>query len=150
MTARAGGDVIYAADVNTRIKTTTRTSDTSTVTSTETVADSVTASLVNGEKYRVTWMVGYTSSVAGDTVILRLREDTVSGTQMNLARGDVRLTNGAGSRWQLKFEAEYTATATGSKTFVGTFLRGSGTGNVNIEADPNYPSYLYVDLIVGN
>lgn len=150
MTARAGGDVIYAADVNTRMATTIRTSDTSTVTTTETVADSVTASLVSGEKYRVRWAVGYTSDTAADTVFLRLRQDNVSGTVMTLVRGDNRVTNGAGSRWVAEVEAEYTAAATGSKTFVGTYVRASGSGNVKVVAAATYPTYLYVDLIVGN
>lgn len=150
MTARAGGDVIYAADVNTRIKTTTRTSDTSTVTTTETVSDTVVASLVSGEKYRVKWVAGYTSDVAGDTLFLRLREDSVSGTVMTLVRADVRVTNGAGSRWVAIAEVEYTAGATGSKTFVGTYVRASGTGNVKVTAGAGLPTYLYVDLVVGN
>jgi hypothetical protein len=150
VTARAGGDVIYAADVNTRIATTPRTSDTSTVTTTETVSDTVTASLVSGEKYRVRWVVGYTSSVASDTLFLRIREDNVSGTAISLVRATVPTTNGAGSRWVEAVEAEYTAVATGSKTFVGTYVRASGTGNVKVAADATTPTYLYVDLIVGN
>ena len=150
MTARAGGDVIYAADVNTRIATTIRTSDTSTVTSTETIADSAAASLVSGEKYRVKWDVGYTSDTTADTVFLKIREDNVSGTVLTLVRGDVRVTNGAGSRWKTTAEAEYTAVATGSKTFVGTYVRASGSGAVKIVAAATYPTYLTVDLVVGN
>lgn len=144
----AAGDPISAADVNVRIATTTRTSDTSTVTTTETVADSVTATLVNGRKYRVRYIAGYSSSVADDTVFLRLREDSVSGTQMAIFRGHSHLTNGAGSRWVANFEAEYTASASASKTFVATYVRASGTGNVSVNAGATYPTLLYIERIV--
>lgn len=149
MSAVAAGDPIYASDVNTRLGTTTRTSDTSTVTTVETVSDSVVVTLVAGKKYRVRWVVGYTSDTAADTVFLRLREDSVSGTVICLARGDVRVTNGAGSRWVEYPEAEYVATASGSKTFVGTYVRASGSGNVKVTATSALPTYLYVELING-
>lgn len=144
----ASGDPISAADVNVRIATTARTSDTSTVTTTETVADTVVASLVSGRKYRVKWIAGYNSSVAADTVFLRLREDSVSGTQMAIFRGYSHLSNGGGSRWVAVFEAEYTASSTAAKTFVGTYVRASGTGNVSINAGATYPTLLYVERIV--
>jgi hypothetical protein len=145
----AAGDPIYAADVNERIATMTpRVADTSTVTTTETVADTITATLVNGYRYRIRWIPGYTSSVAGDSVFLRLREDSVSGTQMTVVRGYSPLTNGGGSRWVAVVEAEYTASASASKTFVGTFNRASGTGNVNIAAGATYPTLLYIERIV--
>lgn len=144
----AAGDPISAADVNIRVQTTTRVSDTSTVTTTETTADSVTATLVNGRRYRVRWIVGYNSSVADDTVFLRIREDSSSGTQMAIYRGHNHLSNGGGSRWVANFEAEYTASASASKTFVGTYVRASGTGNVSVVAGATYPTLLYIERIV--
>jgi hypothetical protein len=145
----ASGDPLSNDDIERRVGTTTRTSDTSTVTTTETVADSVTAFLVAGRTYRVRWVVGYTSDVAGDSLFLRVREDTVSGTVMAVSRGYSPLTNGAGSRWVVVAEAEYTPGSSASKTFVGTYNRASGTGNVKVTAGTTTPTFLYVDYIRG-
>lgn len=134
------------ARVSNRMATTIRTTDSSAV-SAETQIDTVTASLVSGRIYKVTWDIAYTSSVAADSMFARIREDSVSGTQLTLRRGDIRLTNGAGSGWSLHLEAEYTAVSTGNKTFSGTIARASGTGNVNVVAAATLPAYLYVDYV---
>ncbi len=132
--------------VSNRIATTARTSDSAAV-SAETTVDTVTASLVAGRIYKVTWDGAYTGSVAADTAFARLREDSSSGTQLMLRRLDNRLTNGAGSGWPLHLEAEYTAVSTGNKTFAATIARATGTGNFNVVAAATLPSYLYVDYV---
>jgi hypothetical protein len=142
----AAGDIIYASDVNRRLATTTAIVDTGTVTTVETVAHSVTASLISGKTYTVRWVTGVLSDVAGDSLFLRIREDSVSGTIKALVRADSRLTGGAGTRWPAIVEAEYTAAATGDKTFVGTYVRATGTGNVKVASAATLPSYLYVEL----
>lgn len=143
----AAGDKIPASELNERLATTVRTTDSGTVTTTETIADSVSAVLVSGRRYKIKWSVGYTSSIAADSLFLRIREDNVSGTVASLVRAYSPLTNGAGSRWAAIVEAEYTAVASAAKTFVGTYVRASGTGNVNIAAGVTYPTILSIELI---
>lgn len=126
-----------------------RTSNSASIGGTETTIDSVTAQLVIGRTYKVTWATGYAAGTAGDTVFLRLREDNSTGTQMVIDRRDSRLTSGPGARWGAHVEAEYTALATGSKTFVGTLIVASGAGTAQIIAAATLPSYLYVDYIRG-
>ena len=132
-----------------RIATTIRTSTSSNVSGTETAIDSVTAALVSGRTYRVRWTAGVDADTSGDTVFVRLREDNATGTQLNRLRVDVRLSGGAGTRYDGTIEAEYTATSTGNKTFVGTIILATGTGPCQISASATEPVYLYVDYIRG-
>lgn len=132
-----------------RIATTTRIASSTGVTS-ETVVDSVTASLVAGITYSVTWNPGVDSTVAGDTLLVRLRQDGIAGTQMQRSRVEIPATGGAGTRYIETLYAEFTAAATGSKTFVGTIQRLSGSGSVSVECtDATEPVYLRVDYVSG-
>jgi len=128
-----------------RIATTVRTTNSASFTS-ETLINSVTASLVSGKTYRVKWMVDVASTVAGDLARVRLRQDSVAGTEMQLVN---RLLHGTTTDYQAVLEAEYTAGSTGNKTFVGTVTRQFGTGNLACNANANQPQYLYVDYIRG-
>lgn len=132
-----------------RIGTNIRTSDSGTFTTTETLIDSVTVPLVSGRTYLIRWTVAWGSSVAADTVFGRIRADSVAGTQLQILRVNIPATGGAGTRWNGTIEAEYTATATGNKTFVGTGVRATGTGNINAKGDATFPIYLYVNYIRG-
>lgn len=131
-----------------RLATTTRLGDSGAI-SGETVIDSVAADLVNGKTYRVTWDLGWTSSVAADTAFMRIRENNISGSILTLQRFDARVGNGAGARWAARVEVEYTAVATGSKTFAATLARASGSGNLNVVGGASLPNYLYVEYIRG-
>ena len=128
-----------------RIATTIRTTNTSTFTS-ETVINNVTATLESGKTYRVVWKIGGTSSVTNDVVRFRIREDNISGTQMQLRNAFVPV---ATSAWPVDLEAEFTAASSGSKTFTGTAQRVIGTGNITCTANANEPAYLYVDYVRG-
>lgn len=126
-----------------------RTSSSGNFTTTEGVVDSVTAALVAGRKYEVTWATAVLSSVAADTAFVRLREDSLAGTQMNIMRISIPATGGAGSRFPARITAPYTATTTGNKTFVGTLVRASGTGNITVQAAATYPVEMWVTYISG-
>jgi hypothetical protein len=139
--AKADGSTIS------RIGTVPRTSDSSTTNTTEILVTSVTVPLVSGRTYQIRWNPGIASSVSGDTAFCRIREDSVSGTQLQIMRGHMPVTGGAGTRWPCPVEVEYTAVATGSKTFAATIARISGTGNVFVASSPTYPSYLTVDYV---
>jgi len=128
-----------------RIATTIRTTNTSSFTA-ETLINSVTASLVNGATYRVTWDATVTSSVAADIARSRLRENNISGTQLQLRNIGIP---GTGAGFIMRLEAEYTAVSTGSKTFAATCQRITGTGNLSCNANANEPQYLYVDYLRG-
>lgn len=123
----------------------TSTSSTSSFTTTETVTDTVTASLVNGHTYEVSHSGIWNSSVAGDDVSVRMREDSVSGTAMN--GFDVRCAS-ATRYYGVWVRARYTASATGSKTFVVTGQRMAGSGNIIRAASSANPSLLTVTEVL--
>lgn len=132
-----------------RVGKNTRTADSGTFTTVEAAIDSVTVPLVSGRTYRVRWNVAWAGTLAGDTVFTRLRENNVSGTQLNIIRSEIVATGGAGTRWPATIEADYTAVATGNKTFVGTGIRTSGSGNINAHAGSYFPITMTVDYVEG-
>lgn len=119
------------------------------ITGVEVAIDWITVPLVAGRTYRVRWTAAWGSSVAGDTAFSRLRQDSVAGTLMQIVRVNIAATGGAGTRWDGTVEAEYTATATGNKTFYATGVRATGTGSLTVQGDPTFPVYLTVDYIRG-
>lgn len=111
-------------------------------TTVETVTDSVTATLVAGQRYRVTWDGAFVSTIAGDVVLYRIREDNGAGTVLQSYRTTLSVQNiGFGAH----MEAWYTAAASGSKTFVMAAVRSVGTGTVTRTASATTPSNLYVE-----
>ncbi|HEX6579222.1 MAG TPA: hypothetical protein VF082_12730 [Jiangellaceae bacterium] len=141
----SAGDQLVAGRIpGERINTAIRTAGSASVTTTETIIDTVTAALVSGRTYRITWDFAFTISVATDQHFARIREDNTTGTQLQ----GFRIAPGAtASSYPCHKEAEYTAVSTGNKTFVGTFVRTSGTGNVSSLGAATNPQYLYVDYI---
>ena len=119
-----------------RLATTTRTSASSTFTA-ETVVDSVTASLVSGRKYRIVHASRAQSSVADGYVRGRIREDSISGTIIQI--GQIPTTIAANQSAVLILETEFTAVASASKTFVATMVRQAGTGNITAHAATDTP-----------
>lgn len=128
-----------------RIATTIRTTNTSSFTS-ETVINTVQASLVTGKTYRIRWDADVAGTVTSDLARFRIREDNISGTQLQLKN---RVIQGPGTDYPISLEVEYTAVSTGPKTFALTCLRQTGTGTLACNANANEPSYLYVDYIRG-
>lgn len=139
----SAGEVIKAWH-GARIATTTATSSTATFTTTETITDSVTAALVNGERYLVEFWGRFSTSVAGDNIIVAIREDNVSGTRLNEEERDLVAASMGVAAYM---RAEYTAAATGDKTFVVTGDRVAGTGNITRVAAVTGPALLSVTHI---
>jgi hypothetical protein len=108
------------------------------------VLDTVVAPVVAGRTYRVRHVCAHQSSVAADRVRLRLREDNLTGTQLQL--DNIDLPTGSEIR-QKTLEAEYTADATEDKTFVATSARLAGTGNISSTQSATQPALLYVEFI---
>lgn len=129
-----------------RIATAIATADSANFTA-ETQLMSVTAALVTGRIYRVKVHSRVNSSVSGDRIITRIREDSISGTEIQSTNVPIN-ANGPANGYQDNLEAEFTAVSTGNKTFSYTGER-VGTGNGTLEAATSRPSYLYVDYIRG-
>jgi len=143
----AGETIIAGRIPGERIATNIETSDSGSISTTETVVMSVTAPVVEGRTYRVKAVFNVDGTVSNDTFVARLREDSVSGAQLQVDRVD--LTNPSTNLAAVPLEVEYTADATEDKTFVLCFIRSTGTGSMILAAAGNAPSYLYVDYIRG-
>lgn len=147
MTALAGETIIAGKVPGERIATDTETADSATFTTTETVVMTVVAPLVIGRTYRVTMYGKANSSVGTDDITWRIREDNVTGSEMQSDR--VEVAGSATTGRKISMEVEHTASATADKTFVVTGVRSTGTGNHFLEANSARPVYLYVDYIRG-
>jgi hypothetical protein len=124
------------------------TSDSSTFTTTETEVASRQVPLVSGRTYRVKFTGGWNSTVLGDAVTVRLREDSSSG---NLLDSGTLLTTLVSASRGAKgpLEAPYTATATGDKTFKVTGQREAGTGQCRMAAATSRPAIFEVLYVSG-
>jgi hypothetical protein len=143
------GETIIAGKVpGERIATDIVTSNSGGIGSTETVIQTVTAALVSGRTYRVTSDFGYQVSTvgAGDDWSIKIREDNLTGTQIQARRAHA---NNTASSMPFHIEVEYTAVSTGNKTFVVTADLSGGAGLINLIALADQPAYFYVDYIRG-
>lgn len=148
MAVFAGQSAIAGKMPGERIATDIDVSDSATFTTTETTVQSVTADLVSGRIYGIHFYGHANSSVGTDHVVFRIREDNSTGTELQSDVVGVDGSTTLGTKSELY--AEYTAVATGSKTFVVAGIRtAASTGNCFLEAGSNRPSYLYVDYIRG-
>src|SRR5690606_14400244 len=143
------GDIITVPTVpGSRIATQIETSDSASFTSTRVEVSSVIAALVVGRIYRVRAHTRFKSSNAGDNVLSQIRENDSNGAVLTADERKVSDTqNGTTIGTVFNFEAEYTASSTGEKTFSLTGARTSGSGNCSMEADAVRPTYFYVDYI---
>ncbi len=136
---RIPGEIIGSPDIVT--------ADSANFTTTETVVQDITVSLVSGRTYQVWWQSKWMGDVAGDRVLARLREDNVSGTEMQV--GQLVLETASSQYGPMMMTAFYTAVATGSKTFVGCGDRNAGTGNIHLEASATNPCLMWVEYVSG-
>jgi hypothetical protein len=118
---------------------------TSTFTTTETVTDTITVTLSINKTYLVAHSAMWNSSVAADTVAVRMREDNLTGTALN--GFDVNLS-ATSHYFNAYIRCYYTATSSGSKTFVITGQRVAGSGNVMRAANTTNPSIFNVDQVL--
>lgn len=142
----AGFQLVAGRIPGERIAGTLRTSSVGTFTTTETIVDTVTAALVSGRTYGV-WVFNQTqSSVAGDAVGCKIREDNVSGTILANQRQEM---SDSGAGYGVAQYVEYTASATANKTFVATQVRSTGTGNITAAGSANQQANIYVEYVSG-
>lgn len=140
------GQVAYAGRVpGERIGTDIDTANSGTFVA-ETLVQSLTVDLIAGRTYQVRVHTRFNSSVLGDTVVARLREDSVAGNELT-SGVDTVTSSTLGTPYTI--EAEYTPASNETKTFVVTGLRSPGTGNIARVAASNRPSYLMVSYVRG-
>lgn len=141
----ASGEKITNELIATRVATTSVASNSSTFTNTEVSLATVTAYLIDNKRYKVAYPARFSVATAAQLVTVRLREDTVSGTQLQAAQVYCHSTDSVG--FDVYIEVEYTATTTGNKTFVLTAQRNGGSGNVTMLAAASSTRCLTVTLI---
>lgn len=139
-----------------RVATATRNTDSSTWTGTESGSLlSVTASLINGQLYRVsmcTWLstdattypINLQSAV--ETSVVRVKEDSAAGT--SILGPQIPLPTTSTTGFYIGSFADFTAAATGSKQFHLTGQRIGGSGNHQIRAGAGRITTLTVDHAV--
>jgi hypothetical protein len=113
----------------------------------ETQIFSITANLVVGRVYRVSLYSHVNSSTPTDDGNARIREDSITGTELQVDRVDIQNSATTGRMCYMEFE--YKASVTGSKTFVVTMTRSAGAATPFFECAANRPLYMMIDYIRG-
>ncbi len=145
MSAGAGART-NATDVNLRIGQWVITADSATFGATETQLATLAVNVVSGQKYKLTFSAGVGVDVAADCPVIRVHEDTSAGTQILVGQCYGDTTSGVG--FMLTYVVDWTAAATGSKTFVITGQRNDGTGTAHrIRAASSRPATLIVEKV---
>lgn len=108
---------------------------------------SITGNLVAGRTYALSLRARVSSSTLGDFVLGRIKNDSVSGTDITV--NGVAFNTVSNSGISLDVYGEYTATVTGPKTFSGTIELAGGTGPCVLRCSATGPTFLYCDYIPG-
>lgn len=138
-----GGAIILASDINAFIASSASvTADSGTITTTETTTITLVASVESGKTYELSAYARISSSTAGDVVVTRIREDNSTGAQIQ--GGQVECSTTSTTGYSNSIRTEWTAGATGSKTFVFTVVRGGGAGNIIHRAAATAPGFLTI------
>lgn len=133
-----------------RIITSPFTSDpAATFTTTEVVQYTLSVPLEAGRRYGITVMTRARTATAAapsvEVALVRLREDTVSGTE--LGGNQAYMPNNGTVGFPVFIYAEYVAVATGNKTFVVCGIRNGGAGTHNLRGSATGPTWVLVDLL---
>jgi hypothetical protein len=134
------------ADFIRRVGTNSSNVPTTSIAGTEVSMQAAGATLVTGRRYLIRWIGRLQQSLGTDVFVIRLREDSVAGTQLMIAVVTVD-TSPTGKLHIL--EAEYTAVADGAKTFFATAIRSAGSNTLTSHAAANAPKRLTIDQVAG-
>lgn len=141
------GRIVTVADFQRRVgASANRTTNSATFLATEIVLDTITVSLVAGTDYRIIWdgSVSSTTGALSEAFRGRIRENNISGTELQVSTYGLPIANTA---FRTRVEAEYTAVATGSKTFVATGVRlPAGGGTLTSTAGGTSPTLFRVEI----
>lgn len=150
----ASGDVTSYSDVAVRAATASVTADSATWSASESGALlTATGTVTAGQTYKIFFSGNVSTNATAaspgiEISIMRIREDTATGNQLD---GKIfYVPTVAGNGYGGHLYAEWTASATGSKSFVvtGNRVTGSGTNSHQLRAGSNHPCILTVDRIV--
>lgn len=148
----AVGDLVTADALNTNLVeerdgTQTLVADSTTYGVTETVIATVTITAVSGLVYKVEFKGKLSTDVALDASNLRIREDNLTGTLFGF--NQIYLPTTTANGWAAAVYGEYTAVATGSKTFVMTGQKSIGAGTAHrIRAAATTPCFFIAEKVM--
>jgi hypothetical protein len=145
----AVGEIIPPEFLATRVATGSIIADSATYTTTETGLITATGVLTAGRTYILrAWCRVATGTVTGSEIsLMRIRADAAV-TGQHLLAGQVFMPTTSTVGFNIALYTEFTASVTGSKSFVLCGLRSSGSGTHRIAASADSPAYLAVDLKV--
>jgi hypothetical protein len=115
------------------------------ITTTETQVLNITAATITGRTYRVKATMPIDISVVTDGYFCRIREDSVSGAEVQGRR--IGVPNAGLTAYDATIEGEYTADANENKVFSVTIVRTSGTGQLNRTGSSVAPAIIYVEHV---
>jgi hypothetical protein len=146
----AAGDPILASDFTGRgrIGTSLYDTDSATFTTSALEVASVSGSLVSGRTYRIRLLIHIGSTTTDSTVTFALKEDSSVGTDIQ-GHVNVPVPTATAAGHYYEMATEYTAVATGSKTFSATAVRATGTGTLRREAASIRPTIFTVEYAYG-
>jgi hypothetical protein len=150
MVAVSPGNAVTAFDMNTWVGIAQLTADSATWGATESAASllSVTFQEVIGQEYKITLSTNVGTDVANDCALIRVRADTVTGTQ--LLGPQVFMPTTSVNGFGLHMTGKYTGSVAGIKTLVITGQRNSGTGVAHrIRAAGSRPTFFAVERLNG-
>lgn len=139
----AGQQLIANRIPGERVAVNINTANSANVTS-EAITDTVTAPVVSGRTYRVTFSASVTGGAA-ERFLARVRLTNISGTILNTGRFQVTVA----TNYYCRFEAEFVAGSTGNQVIVVTLQRETAVANVVRVGNATQPAHLYVDYISG-
>lgn len=146
----AAGDIIKASDIN---KVLDRRVGSNFVVvnsagfTTITVINTLVVNLVAGRTYGLNFSARISSSIAADACLVRIKPGSVAGTDLNVTQSGIPTASNSG--WDTELYAEFTASATGSQTFVSTVERSIGSGTIIVRASATGAAILTCDYISG-
>lgn len=98
-----------------------------------------------GRQIRVRAKVEVASSVAGDSVTFRIRNNNVSGTVYTTFTTPA--LRAAATKQHFEFEAPLAIPTTGLYSFVVTAVRASGTGTITISSTANVSPFVTIEQL---
>lgn len=124
-----------------QVGTTYNNTSSGTFTAAETITDSITVAVVAGRTYQIEHTGSWRSTVANDVIDSWIHEDNLAGTILQRNRAAIPTASGAK---QETLRTQWTAGASGNKTFVVSGQRYSGTGTCSRYGSGTIRSYLTV------
>ena len=109
---------------------------------TEYLVDTVTATVVAGAIYKITWTLAFTGTVTDDRFFLIIREGTtVGGTQLQFKTVEIN------NQFDAVVQTYWQAGSSGSQSFVATVRRSSGTGTLTVSGAATAPRHFSVERV---